>query len=170
MTGDLGGLEKLWSFEVPKNPIEHIGQHFFAGNSSITNINFYDCHINKIDAGAFDDLKNLELANFHQNICLDELFHIKNKKALTKFKQATINKCLGRGKAVESHNLLECKLTSSKGLSNFSFILLSITVFSACLTLLLSFALWKIFASQNVKEEEDYQFINQVFNDMAARN
>lgn len=106
MTGDLDGLNSLSTFDVSYNPIDHVGEDFFTGHSSIKIISFYACHIKQIDFGAFDSLTNLQEVNLQYNVCHDGLL----KRTFSGFSvfTAIYLTCQGRGLTLKSKVEEEC--------------------------------------------------------------
>ncbi|KAL7030074.1 hypothetical protein ACKWTF_006502 [Chironomus riparius] len=106
MTGDLDGLKSLSIFDVSYNPIDHVGEDFFKGHSSIRIISFYACHIKQIDFGAFDSLTNLQEVSLQYNYCHDGVL----KRALngTTVFTAIYLTCQGNGLKLKSKVEEEC--------------------------------------------------------------
>lgn len=72
--GDLDGLTNLKNFDVSHNPIELIPKNFFKGHRNIIKISFHDCHLKKIEHGAFEDLKFIEFMDLNHNDCFSYSF------------------------------------------------------------------------------------------------
>jgi hypothetical protein len=105
MTGDLDGFNGISTFDVSYNPIDHVGEDFFKGHSSIRIISFYACHIKQIDFGAFDSLTNLKEVSLEHNYCHDGVL----KRALDANAFTAIYlTCQGNGLTLKSKVEKEC--------------------------------------------------------------
>lgn len=71
LTGDLDGLDKLKAFDVSHNPVEQLGRDFFKGHATIEKVSFFDCHLKIVDPEALSPLRNLKIASFQYNVCVD---------------------------------------------------------------------------------------------------
>lgn len=164
LSGDLDGLNKLQYFDVSNNPIEHIGEDFFTGHTSITSVSFSNCHIKKVDFGALDSLKKLTSINFEHNECIDIREEYVNKKTIERLSMLIYSKCHGKGNAIKTINFRECagnhpnSLSGSSG-SATNYILLPLGILSFLLTLLLGFIIFRVYRSKS-----DGKF-NEVIND-----
>lgn len=164
MTGDLDGLNKLSTFDVSYNPIDHVGEDFFTGHSSIKIISFYACHIKQIDFGAFDSLTNLQEVNLQYNYCHDGLL----KQSFSDFNVfiPIYVTCQGRGLTLKSKAEGEClqnlkksidlleneELTAEKSSdikrelspSSFPIVLFSFTLLSILVLIMMSVIIFKV--------------------------
>jgi hypothetical protein len=67
--GDLNGLNKLRTFDISYNPIDHLGSNFFKGHESIETISFFECNLKFVDPQALTHLTKLTEAYFDNNLC-----------------------------------------------------------------------------------------------------
>ncbi|KAG5683947.1 hypothetical protein PVAND_013203 [Polypedilum vanderplanki] len=106
LPGDLDGLKKLKSVDFSFNPIEEINANYFSGHDEIENLNFYNCHLKKVDSGAFDLLKKLNFIDFNLNYCYSEqirVFEIKD------YLPDLYDKCNGHGVTIKVHEPEICE-------------------------------------------------------------
>lgn len=98
ITGDLDGLEDLKTFDVSHNPVEFVNKDFFKGQNKLERISFYDCHVKKVENGAFAELKSLGYLYFDQNPCIDIRFDGQNSYESPEIEEVVANiydKCTG---------------------------------------------------------------------------
>lgn len=178
MTGDLDGLNNLSTFDVSYNPIDHVGEDFFKGHSSIKIISFYECHIKQIDFGAFDSLTNLKEVSLEHNYCHDgvlkralsvhtafsAIYLICQGNGLT-LKANVEEKCLDDLRKsidiLEEENIIDKK---SNGIAKKSFsfpsILLTFTLFNSFVLIVLCIIIFKVY--QFVSPRNFISMINEI--------
>jgi hypothetical protein len=174
MTGDLDGLNKLKTFDVASNPIDHIGQDFFSGHSSITSISFESCHIKKVDFGAFNDLKNLSSMNFEYNECIDMTKDFNKRNPADYFFNQVYERCHGRGNTIKTINFKECRINQHQSTtiienidySSLNYFLFPLGMLSMLLCILLALVIFRI---NGRRSEKDFnEAVNNGFADYEA--
>lgn len=158
MNGDLDGLDNLKIFDVSHNPVEYLTKNFFAGKSTIRKISFYDCHLKKVEDGAFEGLTGLKAFFFDQNPCIDirfdgDNFYDSRSDKAEEYIYDIYDKCKGLNHSMRSNlteichatniekHILENDEHSSSMWSTLSIILLAFTML---LNIIFAFLLVKI--------------------------
>jgi len=160
LTGDLDGLNKLKTFDVASNPIDHVGEDFFSGHSSITSISFHYCNIKKVDFGAFNDLKNLSNIDFEFNECIDTTQNFNKNNPATNFFTQVYSRCHGKGNTIKTINFKECRFNKHKSTtiihnvnySSLNYILLLLGILSMLLSILLALIIFRVNSRRSEKE------------------
>lgn len=174
MTGDLDGLNKLKTFDVASNPIEHIGEDFFSGHSSITSISFHFCNIKKVDFGAFNDLKNLSSIDFEDNECIDTTKNFNKRNPASDFFTQVYSRCHGKGNAIKTINFKECRLNQHQSTtiihnidySSLNYVLFPLGMLSMLLSILLALVIFRVYGR---RIEKDFnEAVNNGFADFEA--
>lgn len=88
---DLAGLNKLEKFKSSDNPITHIPKDFFLGHSTLKKISFHNSKIESFYSEMFNQLLNLEKADFSGNTCVDLCAH--NNEELITLKENMTKMC-----------------------------------------------------------------------------
>lgn len=89
--GDLKGLDKLRTFDISYNPIDHLGPNFFKGHDSIETISFYECNLKFVDPQALTPLTKLTEAYFDNNPCTN--FRCTYESCITEVKTKVPQQC-----------------------------------------------------------------------------
>ena len=160
LTGDLDGLNKLKTFDVASNPIDHIGEDFFSGHSSLTSISFHYCNIKKVDFGAFNDLKNLSDIDFEFNECIDSRQDFSKRNPAENFFTQVYSRCHGKGNTIKTINFKECRLNQQQSTTiihnvsywSLNYILFPLGMLSMLLTLLLAFIMFRVYSRRSEKD------------------
>lgn len=104
---DLDGLDKLIRFSVANNPIELIEKDFFNKRSELTLISFANCHLKKIEHGAFDGLSSITFLNLDSNDCISRTYgtYMHNLRMrpqlLLEILTDAYDKCTGNGRVLK---------------------------------------------------------------------
>ncbi|KAL7030075.1 hypothetical protein ACKWTF_006503 [Chironomus riparius] len=114
ITGDLVGLDDLIHFDVSHNPIESIKSNFFENKTKLTKISFHDCHLKKIEKGAFDGQSSIQLLELNYNDCVSGKYpstqsYYYRTTPLREFLVDVYDKCTGAGRVLKEDELIkEC--------------------------------------------------------------
>jgi len=116
--GDLDGLDKLIHFDVSHNPVELIEKDYFKNHTKLTKFSFYNCHLKKIDKGAFEGQSSIELLDLRINDCIagryppdQTYYYYYRSQSIREFLVDAYDKCTGAGRLLkEQETIKECKV------------------------------------------------------------
>jgi len=115
--GDLDGLNKLTHFDVSHNPVELIERDYFKNHTKLTKFSFYDCHLKKIEKGAFDSQNSIELMDLSYNDCISgkypatPIYYSYRTPSFREFSVDVYDKCTGAGRLLkEQETIKECQV------------------------------------------------------------
>lgn len=123
--GDLNGLDNLVHFSVVRNPIELIEQGFFSNHTEMTLISFSDCHLKKIERGAFDGLHSIKYLNLDSNDCISKIYgsyryDLRSRPIqLLEFLTDAYDKCTGVGRMLKLQEVIkDCSIKEGTTLTD----------------------------------------------------
>jgi hypothetical protein len=121
--GDLDGLDNLNYFDVSHNPVELIQKDFFKNHTKLVKFSFHDCHLKKIEKGALDSQKSIELLDLNYNDCISGRYTATPtyngflSPSLRVFLADAYDKCTGAGRLLkEQETIKECKIEDNESL------------------------------------------------------
>jgi len=113
--GDLDGLDNLIHFDVSHNPVELIEKEYFKNHTKLRKFSFHDCHLKKIEKGAFDGLNSIEFLDLSYNDCIAGKYpsndYFSYLPPLRELLVDAYDKCTGAGRLLkERETIKECKV------------------------------------------------------------